>query len=230
MTLIPEEPFDIDEVVRRARIVATRAVDFASIVVVAEGAVPVEGTFELAGDEVDRSATCASAASATVGRGDRGPHRVRDAGHDPGPRAARRHADGLRPGAGDPLRHRRHRRRRRRATGGRWWRCRRTRSCRCPSPTPSVAAKTVDLDLLRRGSPARSSPPERPVGPWFRAALIPPKPSVAAPCQFGPTTDADPGRVVRELSVEHRLGGREQVREVARADPDLIAAIGRASR
>jgi 6-phosphofructokinase 1 len=50
--LVPEEPFDIDEVCRnlKARHAKGR---FASIVVVAEGAVPVEGTLALASREVD---------------------------------------------------------------------------------------------------------------------------------------------------------------------------------
>lgn len=51
-TLIPEEPFDIDEVcaalTRRHELG-----NYASIVVVAEGASPVEGTFAVARDEVD---------------------------------------------------------------------------------------------------------------------------------------------------------------------------------
>ncbi|HEX4864150.1 MAG TPA: ATP-dependent 6-phosphofructokinase [Acidimicrobiales bacterium] len=51
--LIPEEPFDIDEVCRnlKARHAKGR---YASIVVVAEGAVPVEGTIIMASPEVDQ--------------------------------------------------------------------------------------------------------------------------------------------------------------------------------
>jgi 6-phosphofructokinase 1 len=51
--LVPEEPFDIDEVCRnlKARHAKGR---FASIVVVAEGAVPAEGTLVLASREVDQ--------------------------------------------------------------------------------------------------------------------------------------------------------------------------------
>jgi phosphofructokinase-like protein len=51
--LIPEEPFDIDEVCRnlKARHAKGR---FASIVVVAEGAVPAEGTMTIASPEVDQ--------------------------------------------------------------------------------------------------------------------------------------------------------------------------------
>ena len=63
--LIPEEPFDIDEV---CSIIERRHERgrYASIVVVAEGAVPVPGTLTM--PETRRttsSATCASAASAT---------------------------------------------------------------------------------------------------------------------------------------------------------------------
>jgi 6-phosphofructokinase 1 len=51
--LVPEEPFDIDEVCRnlKARHAKGR---FASIVVVAEGALPAEGTMTLASREVDQ--------------------------------------------------------------------------------------------------------------------------------------------------------------------------------
>jgi phosphofructokinase-like protein len=51
--LVPEEPFDIDEVCRN--LIARHAKGrFASIVVVAEGAVPAEGTLVLASREVDQ--------------------------------------------------------------------------------------------------------------------------------------------------------------------------------
>jgi ATP-dependent phosphofructokinase / diphosphate-dependent phosphofructokinase len=52
ITLIPEEPFDVDEVcdVIRKRHARGR---YASIVVVAEGATPVEGSFSVASGEVD---------------------------------------------------------------------------------------------------------------------------------------------------------------------------------
>ena len=53
LTLVPEEPFDIEEVCRRI-VGRHRLGRFASIVVVAEGAVPVEGTLELPEPEVDR--------------------------------------------------------------------------------------------------------------------------------------------------------------------------------
>ena len=51
--LVPEEPFDIDEICRnlKARHAKGR---FASIVVVAEGALPAEGTLTLASPEVDQ--------------------------------------------------------------------------------------------------------------------------------------------------------------------------------
>lgn len=52
VTLIPEEPFDIDEVCRRLSRRHHRG-KFASIVVVAEGAQPVPGTLEIASPEID---------------------------------------------------------------------------------------------------------------------------------------------------------------------------------
>lgn len=53
MTLIPEEPFDIDDVSRRLR-ARHEAGKYASIVVVAEGALPAEGTLEVAEPGVDQ--------------------------------------------------------------------------------------------------------------------------------------------------------------------------------
>ena len=53
MTLIPEEPFDIEEVCAAIRHRHEDGGRYASIVVVAEGAVPKEGTLELVSGEVD---------------------------------------------------------------------------------------------------------------------------------------------------------------------------------
>ena len=83
---------------------------WASIVVVAEGATPTEGTLALVSGEVDAFGTCAWAASATCW-----PRPSRSApATRPGPScwatSSGRHAHGLRPGAGHPLRDRRHRR------------------------------------------------------------------------------------------------------------------------
>jgi 6-phosphofructokinase 1 len=51
--LVPEEPFDIDVICRNLKARHTKG-RFASIVVVAEGAVPAEGTLTLASREVDQ--------------------------------------------------------------------------------------------------------------------------------------------------------------------------------
>jgi 6-phosphofructokinase 1 len=53
VVLIPERPFDIDEVCKRIMRRHRRG-RFASIIVVAEGAVPVEGSFSIGEREVDR--------------------------------------------------------------------------------------------------------------------------------------------------------------------------------
>jgi 6-phosphofructokinase 1 len=53
MVLIPEEPFDIEEVCAAIRHRHENRERYASIVVVAEGATPKEGTLELASGEVD---------------------------------------------------------------------------------------------------------------------------------------------------------------------------------
>lgn len=52
ITLIPEEPFDIDDIT--AALKRRHANKFASIVVVAEGALPAPGTLEMAEPEVDQ--------------------------------------------------------------------------------------------------------------------------------------------------------------------------------
>jgi 6-phosphofructokinase 1 len=52
LTLVPEEPFDIDEVARRIKARHERG-SWASIVVVAEGAVPAPGTLDIAEPPVD---------------------------------------------------------------------------------------------------------------------------------------------------------------------------------
>lgn len=52
MTLVPEEPFDLDDVARRITS-RHRSGSWASIVVVAEGALPAPGTLELAAPPVD---------------------------------------------------------------------------------------------------------------------------------------------------------------------------------
>ncbi len=53
MTLIPEEPFDVEAVCEAIRHRHTEGERLASIVVVAEGATPTEGTMELASGELD---------------------------------------------------------------------------------------------------------------------------------------------------------------------------------
>jgi ATP-dependent phosphofructokinase / diphosphate-dependent phosphofructokinase len=53
MVLVPEYPFDLDEVVRVIQHRHNERGRFASIVVVAEGATPAEGTFSVATAEVD---------------------------------------------------------------------------------------------------------------------------------------------------------------------------------
>ncbi|MCB0977830.1 MAG: 6-phosphofructokinase [Acidimicrobiales bacterium] len=53
LTLVPEDPFDVEDVCRRL-LARHRRGRWASIVVVAEGAVPVEGTMELPKLEVNR--------------------------------------------------------------------------------------------------------------------------------------------------------------------------------
>ncbi len=106
--LVPERPFDIDEVCAHLRRRHERGSSF-SIVVAAEGATPRAGTLET----VAHAPTDAfghprlGGIGVTLERGDRGAHRLRDTRHDPRPHPARRHACRLRPRARDALRRRR---------------------------------------------------------------------------------------------------------------------------
>ena len=108
VVLIPEIPFDIDEVVRRTSTGATSRGRYASIVVVAEGAEPMPGTLDVGERVYDkfghvRLGGIADVIAREIGRA----HRLRDPRRDARPRAARRHADGVRPRAVDALRRRR---------------------------------------------------------------------------------------------------------------------------
>ena len=102
--LIPEIPFDIDEVCGLIRRRHARGRYF-SIVVAAEGAIPKEGTMSLSAGEVDEFGHPAPRWDRRQARaGDRGAHRLRDSRHGARPHAARRHADAVRSGAGDQVR------------------------------------------------------------------------------------------------------------------------------
>ena len=90
--LIPEIPFDIDEVCRLIGRRHARGRYFA-IVVVAEGATPKEGTMSVPPARSTSSAIPAWAGSVTAGAGDRAADRLRDPHHGTRPRSARRHAD-----------------------------------------------------------------------------------------------------------------------------------------
>ena len=103
--LVPERPFDIEEVVAHLRRRHERGRSF-SIVVVAEGATPREGTLQIR----EGTATDAFGHARLGGIGVMLEGEIerrtgyRDARDDPRPRAARRHAGGLRPRARHPLR------------------------------------------------------------------------------------------------------------------------------
>ena len=104
--LIPELPFDIAEVCERIEHRHRSGASF-SIVVVAEGATPAEGTMTLQSGETDefghvRLGGVANRVTEEIKR----PHRLRRPGHDPRPRPAGRHAHRVRPGARHPLRDR----------------------------------------------------------------------------------------------------------------------------
>ena len=77
--LVPEEPFDIAEVCERIEHRHRRGAGF-SIVVVAEGAVPAEGTMALQSGEIDEFGHVRLGGIGNrIARGDRAAHRLRDA-------------------------------------------------------------------------------------------------------------------------------------------------------
>ena len=116
--LIPEQPFDIERV---CEFVGRRFESrFAPIVVVAEGAQPQGGMPRPRTKSLDAFGHVAPRRHrALAGGGDRAADRQGGAGDGARPRPARRHADRLRPRAGDALRPARDRRGRRRAAGAR---------------------------------------------------------------------------------------------------------------
>ena len=149
VVLIPEIPFDIDEVCQRIIRRHERG-RYASIVVVAEGAEPKPGTLEIGrAGRTTGSATCASAGSPTSSPSEIGERtgfetRVVHAR----PRAARWHADGVRPGAVDAVRRRRDRPRARPRAGGRWsWPAAPT-SCRRRWTLAVGKTRPVDMALF----------------------------------------------------------------------------------
>ena len=133
VVLVPERPFDIEEVCDHIRRRHAGGANF-SIVVVAEGATPKDGDilseFETQGRVRARPARRHRHPARA---GDRGADGLRVAHDHPRPRAARRHAARLRPGAGLALRRRGDRRgdRRRLRQDGRAARDRGRSACRC---------------------------------------------------------------------------------------------------
>ena len=146
--LVPERPFDIDEVCERIKRRHARGSTF-SIVVVSEGAVPRDGSgHHHRGGEDRRVRPRAPGRDRRRARArDRGAHRLRDAHDDPRPRPARRHADRLRPRAGHALRRARPSRRPTAASGARWSRCAAPTSSRSPLADALAELKLLDDDL-----------------------------------------------------------------------------------
>ncbi len=112
MVLIPERPFDIDEVCAAIQHRHETKGRYASIVVVAEGATPKSGTLSVIDSgQVDAFGHALARRNRRRSReGDRVAPGLRDARHRARARAARRHADRVRPRALDAVRHRRDRR------------------------------------------------------------------------------------------------------------------------
>ena len=104
IVLIPEQPFDIEEV---CRLIESRFESrYAPILVVSEGAVPREGgdMTLVSGDVDDFGHVRLGGIGDRIAAGDRAAHRQGGAGRRARPHPARRHADGVRPLAGHPLR------------------------------------------------------------------------------------------------------------------------------
>ena len=152
IVLVPEQPFDIDEVCERIEHRHRRGASF-SIVVVAEGA-DADGGHDDAAERRRRRVRPRAPRrdQHVIRRGDRAAHRLRDPGHGARARAARRHAHRVRPRARDPVRHRRDRRRARRRRSARWSRCAASTSSGYRSTTRCATLKTVDPELLETAS------------------------------------------------------------------------------
>ena len=134
MTLIPEQPFDVEEVCRLVKARFQRG-DSHFICVVAEGAKPAEGSMQLRDGGIDEFGHQKfTGVAASAGRRDREAHEERSAHDGARPRAARWHAHPVRPGAGHPVRGQRRRRRacRRVRDDGVAARARRSAGCRWP--------------------------------------------------------------------------------------------------
>ena len=119
-----------------------------SIVVVAEGATPAEGTMELASGELDefghvRLGGMGNRVADEIERRTGFEARV----HQPRARAARRQPDRVRPRHRDPVRHRSDRCRDTKATSASWSRCRGTDVVRVPIEAGVEQLKTVDQKL-----------------------------------------------------------------------------------
>ena len=148
ITLIPEQPFDVEAVCDAIRHRHTKGKRLASIVVISEGATPKEGTMELQSRRDRRlRARAPRRHRHAAGGADRGPDRLRDPGDHPRPRPARRHAHrrstaSSPPASGWP--------RSRRSTprrGARWSRCRPDHIVRVPLAAAVGELKLVDPEL-----------------------------------------------------------------------------------
>ena len=132
--LIPEVPFDIEKVC--AYVERRFESHYSPIIVVAEGATPAEGTMALADGELDAFGHVRlGGIGAGAREGDREAHRQGGPHHGARPHPARRHADRVRPVAGDPLRPARDRRGQRRRLGQDGRAAAAPTSCGCRSAT-----------------------------------------------------------------------------------------------
>ncbi len=148
VVLVPEVPFDIDEVCARIEHRHRHGANF-SIVVVAEGATPREGTLTLQSGEEDafghvRLGGISNVVQEEIERRTGFETRVTILGHV----LARRHTHRVRPHPRHSLRHRCHRRGARRRVRGRWSRCTANASSGCPIGDALRELKTVDAEFL----------------------------------------------------------------------------------
>ena len=144
--LIPEVPFDIDQVCRYVE--ARFRLHYAPIIVVSEGAKPKEGDEVLHSGSKDAFGHVRLGGVGDVPRaGDRGAHRQGGPHHGARARPARRHADGARPLAGHPVRPARDRRRRRPGDWGTMTALRGTDIVTVPLAEATKELKVVDPAL-----------------------------------------------------------------------------------
>ena len=217
--LVPEQPFDLDELCERLRHRHHSQRASFSIVVVAEGAVPKEGTMETQAEDLDefghvRLGGIGGRLEPEIKARTGFDTRVVVLGHLLRGGTPTR----VRPRARDAVRPRRDRRRATRVTSGRWWRCAAPTSCASRSRRRSASSR-----------PSRPSASGRPrcSSADGHAARRPPRPPRARDARGQPLPRAQPrrGPPARVRRPGRRAGARRGRPHARRRPSRPLAAL-----